>query len=128
VRLTHRFIAVALCAFALVAAAVGPGGAGTAAAASPNNPFEPPKLDLTAKLCGTYQCLCIDIEPEGCTPDQSSRLGGTRLNDTLAGRQPVKHCLEAECGADEVPIRFVDPSCYAHEGADALPWCQDIFP
>jgi hypothetical protein len=120
-------IAVALCAFALMAAVLGPGGAGTAAAASPN-PFEPPKLDLTAKFCGTYQCLCIDIDPEECTPDQSGRNGGTALNTTLAGPQPVKHCLEAECGADEVPIRFVDPSCYAHEGADALPWCQDIFP
>ena len=54
--------------------------------------------------------------------------GGTTLRATLTVAPPVKHCLEAECGADEVPIRFVDPSCYAHDGADALPWCQDIFP
>jgi hypothetical protein len=40
----------------------------------------------------------------------------------------AKGCWEAECGAGEVPIKFVWPSCYAHEGSQYLPWCQDIYP
>src|SRR5215213_10383755 len=30
-------------------------------------PIPVPELDLTYKLCGDYQCICIDIDP--CEPD-----------------------------------------------------------
>jgi hypothetical protein len=26
-------------------------------------------LDLSYKFCGTYQCLCIDVDPDECYPD-----------------------------------------------------------
>ena len=37
-------------------------------------------------------------------------------------------CWAAECGAPPVPIKLVDPVCYAHEGSQYVPQCQDIYP
>ena len=36
----------------------------------------PPELDLTYKLCGDFQCICIDVDP--CEPD-SDHLRGDRI-------------------------------------------------
>jgi hypothetical protein len=37
----------------------------------------PPELDLSVKFCGTYECLCIDVEPEECVPDAAELEGHT---------------------------------------------------
>ena len=44
------------------------------------------------------------------------------------GQGATRTCWAAECGAPPVPIRLVDPVCYAHEGSQYVPQCQDIYP
>jgi hypothetical protein len=41
---------------------------------------------------------------------------------------PSTGCWAAECPGDPVPWKLVLPICYAHEGSQYLPQCQDIYP
>jgi len=45
-----------------------------------------------------------------------------------AGQTSAKDCWQAECGSGPVPWKLVLPICYAHEGSQYVPQCQDIYP
>ena len=45
-----------------------------------------------------------------------------------AGHGDTKGCWAAECGGGTVPWKLVLPICYAHEGSQYVPQCQDIYP
>jgi hypothetical protein len=116
VNLTHRIAAIAVFLFAAGAAAFASDGTRAAAAegakpagtylvidvspqivdnllalkrgTSPSSGFPEPKLELSYKYCGTYQCLCIDVEPEECVPE-SDRGGLDRISLDSSLRMPA---------------------------------------
>jgi hypothetical protein len=47
----------------------------------------PPELDLTYKLCGDFQCICIDIDP--CEPDPAPARGDRLLLAASLGTPAV---------------------------------------
>ena len=56
-------------------------------------PIPVPELDLTYKLCGDYQCICINIDP--CEPD-SDHLRDDRILIASSVRTPTVLDLVAE--------------------------------
>jgi hypothetical protein len=43
------------------------------------------------------------------------------------GQTRAQGCWAAECGGDPKPFVLVPPICYAHEGSQYVPQCQDGF-
>jgi hypothetical protein len=72
------------------------------------------RLSVSVKLCGVIPAT--SMQPS---------TGMSVLKGPGAPTAHSQKCGDAECGSDWGYYDFVDPSCYAHEGADALPWCQD---
>jgi hypothetical protein len=67
------------------------------------------------------------------TASSSAAAASTSANATSkvsveAGQTSAKDCWQAECGSGPVPWKLVLPICYAHEGSQYVPQCQDIYP
>lgn len=50
--------------------------------------FPKPELDLAYKLCGDFECLCIDVDPDECVPD-ADQTGSNRIMVASSLRTPA---------------------------------------